>query len=148
MVSDDLVKRLLANGLDECDEAVARIEALQAEIGILRTEKHADAEAIGHLQAQLAKAREDALREAANFIRVKQAKQKMACVVWPEEILALIDTPTPAPSPDALVKSALEWVAEQINRSYGQPTHHLHKTVCTAATDPATVAAIIERAGE
>jgi hypothetical protein len=58
------------------------------------------------LQAQLAKAREDALREAADFIKAKQAQQKMACVVWPEEILALIDTPTPAPSPDDLVKAA------------------------------------------
>ena len=30
MVMDDLVKRLRANGLDECDEAIARIEELEA----------------------------------------------------------------------------------------------------------------------
>lgn len=29
---DDLVKRLRANGLDECDEAIARIEALEAQV--------------------------------------------------------------------------------------------------------------------
>jgi len=29
---DDLVKRLRANGLDECDEAIDRIEALEARI--------------------------------------------------------------------------------------------------------------------
>jgi hypothetical protein len=57
-------------------------------------------------------------------------------------------TPTPAPSPDDLVRAALEWAAEQINRSYGQPMHHLHKTVCAAATDPATVAEIVGRTGK
>jgi len=31
-MSDDLVKRLRANGLDECDEAIDRIEALEAAI--------------------------------------------------------------------------------------------------------------------
>jgi len=129
-------------------------QALQAEIGILRTEKHADAEAIGHLQSQLAKAREDALREAAYVAR-------NACLVPPDggnpteaeaavcdeayiRILALLDTPTPAPSPDALVKAALEWAAGQFD-GYISPASKLLRQV---ATDPATVAAIIERAGE
>jgi hypothetical protein len=31
-MSDDLVKRLRANGLDECDEAIDRIEALEAQV--------------------------------------------------------------------------------------------------------------------
>jgi len=31
-MSDDLVKRLQANGLDECDEAIARIEELEAKL--------------------------------------------------------------------------------------------------------------------
>jgi hypothetical protein len=116
VVSDDLVKRLLANGLDECDEAVACVEALQAEIGILRTEKHADAEAIGHLQAQLAKAREDALREAAgaitseinkrHYLGVLRQRDRKELKFIRERIISLLDTPTPAPSPDALVRAA------------------------------------------
>jgi uncharacterized protein YhaN len=85
-------------------------EQLQAQLadGSFYQEKDIDAmiDRAQRAEAQLAKAREDALREAADFIKAKQAQQKMACVVWPEEILALIDTPTPAPSPDDLVKAA------------------------------------------
>jgi hypothetical protein len=149
VVSDDLVKQALAELNDivrcrchaaytdrklhdpdcNCDSA----EALQIVSGRIEA-----------LQAQLAKAREDALREAANFIRVKQAKQKMACVVWPEEILALLDTPTPAPSPDALVKAALEYLAESFEKF--SPT--AAKVMRDLSNHPATVAAIIERAGK
>ena len=99
------------------------------------------------LQAQLAKAREDALREAAGAMN-PMLRSMISRGEAERTILALIDTSTPAPSPDALVKAALGWAAEQINRSYGQPMHHLHKTVCTAATDPATVAEIVGRAGK
>jgi hypothetical protein len=31
-MSDDPIERLRANGLDECDEAIARIEALEARV--------------------------------------------------------------------------------------------------------------------
>jgi hypothetical protein len=77
-------------------DALTRIKLLQEEIGILRTEKHADAEAIGYMQAQLAKAR-GALETgiactsehggAAKFLKIAR------------ETLALLDTPTPAPTP-------------------------------------------------
>jgi hypothetical protein len=38
-MSDDLVKRLRANGLDECDEAIDRIEELEAKLAKSEAEK-------------------------------------------------------------------------------------------------------------
>jgi hypothetical protein len=88
------------------EQLQAQLAEYQSDCDDYREQFCIDRDARIAAEAQLAKAREDVLREAANFIRVKQAKQKMACVVWPEEILALLDTPTPAPSPDALVEAA------------------------------------------
>ena len=131
--------------------------------------QHARIEA---LQAQLAKAREDALREAAlkaSFLANTDANMaavwRAGCSDTHDAILALIDTPTPAPSPDALVKAALEHLE---NGFSGDP--NLDRRICcngvdcgcqgataesyvlyvirAAANDPATVAAIIERAGK
>lgn len=44
---------------------VDRIEELEEELGCTKTERHADAEYIGHLMAQLRSARREALEEAA-----------------------------------------------------------------------------------
>jgi hypothetical protein len=113
-------------------------------------------------EAQLAKARVNALREAAYVAR-------NACLVPPDggnpteaeaavcdeayiRILALIDTPTPAPSPDDLVRAALEWASSICDVAtmdhVGDVIRGKGDEIRTAATDPATVAAIIERSGE
>jgi ribosome assembly protein YihI (activator of Der GTPase) len=66
-MTDNLVERLRAidhYSVEECfcqshlyDKAADRIEDLNAQIGILRTEKHADAEAIGSLVREMARLR-------------------------------------------------------------------------------------------
>lgn len=49
---DDLFKRLRANALDECDEAIARIEELEADVkAVLRRETDANRAAMKHLRA-------------------------------------------------------------------------------------------------
>ena len=65
----DLIKALLAQRAAD----VARIRELEAQNGILRTEKHADAEAIGDLQAKLAeveKERDEAVQKHLGAERV------------------------------------------------------------------------------
>jgi hypothetical protein len=103
-------------------------------------------------EAQLAKAREDGFAQG-----LLAASTKVPDHADKARILALIDTP--APSPDALVKAALEYAKHlcQKNANRCQFAHedgrHMLAIVCrddirAAATDPATVAAIIERAGK
>jgi hypothetical protein len=85
---------------------------------------------------------------------------------YARETLALIDTPAPAPSPDDLVRAALEWAATAAQKKHEEAMEwakkirglekHVGKTdslriaeeIRAAAVDPATVAAIIERAGK
>jgi hypothetical protein len=154
-----------------------RIEALAAERDALQdqlTEANARAHSaavlcserdarIAELQAQLAKAREDALREAAGEIRKRWATTHAELEQY---ILALIDTPTPAPSPDD-VRIQSSWPKNLevtgVGREPGfrsaltiyfsrcfsdDDMRQVHNAIRAAATDPATVAAIIERAGK
>jgi hypothetical protein len=145
----------------ERDALQAGLDRTQEQVDAFSEEAQEEYERAKAAEAQLAKAREFVANFATLALRSEHAPdelwlldsdslnhQRESAIVAARETLALIDTPTPAPSPDDLVNAALEWVAEQINRSYGQPMHHLHKTVCAAATDPATRAAIIERAGK
>jgi hypothetical protein len=122
-----------------------------------------------HLQAQLADAREDALREAAgaitseinkrHYLGVLRHRDRKDLKFIRERILALIDTPTPAQSPDDLVKASLEWAAEILSKvrispfmdTGGAAGHQsvgraLADAFRTAGADPATIKTIIERA--
>ena len=60
--------------------------------------------------------------------------------------------PTPAPSPDDLVKAALEWAARTCDVAtmdfVGDLIRGKGDAIRAAASDPTTVAAIIERAGK
>jgi hypothetical protein len=139
-------------------------EQLQAQLadGSFYQEKDIDAmiDRAQRAEAQLAKAREDALREAAgaitseinnrHYLGVLRQRDRKDLKFIRERILALLDTPTPAPSPDALVKAALEWAAKKIDarKSVLEVGTELSGRIRAAATDPATVAAIIERAGK
>ena len=61
----------------------------------------------------------------------------------PDLARALIDTPTPsAPSPEAVARAALDWAAKLANH------YELSHRIRTAASNPATLAAIIAKAGE
>jgi hypothetical protein len=187
MVSDDLVKRLRAtrrsgppswidipinpNG----KEAEDRIEALQAQLAE-RDKACAEWAEVSQrnyqrataAEAQLAKAREDALREAAlkaSFLANTDANMAAAwragCSDTHDAILALLTTPTPAPSPDDLVKAAREDIARAIFVSSVQshmspkdwdsgmvigPENSYRKKIYKIAD--AVIAAIIERAGK
>ena len=109
-------------------------------------------------EAQLAKARPDALREAAKLVRTKpmrfagcredDVRDALSCA-----ILDLIDTPTPsAPSPEAVARAALEWAAEiawpiEWGSVQLEAGFRAAKDIRTAASDPATLAAIVAKAG-
>jgi hypothetical protein len=146
MVSDDLVEKLSEWWEYDhgrlIDQAKARIEALQAQLAE-RDKACAEWSEVSQrnyqrakaAEAQLAKAREDALREAADLFPEADIS---------DDILALIDTPTPAPSPDALVKAALEYLAESFEKF--SPT--AAKVMRDLSNHPAIRAAIIERAGK
>ena len=62
------------------EAADMEIQDLKDEIGILRTEKHADAEAIAHLQAELAQ--RDAALKAADKLAQSAQSQKDNFVAW------------------------------------------------------------------
>jgi hypothetical protein len=128
------------------------------------------------LQAQLAKAREGlSLIAVVGYSECPKVSEAIArqTVNQARETLALLDTPTPtsAPSPDDLVRAALEWAAEigdhacknmetiglkspedseSRSRCLGRAREAMYiaEKIRAAATDPATVAAIIERAGK
>jgi hypothetical protein len=118
--------------------------------------------AITALRAQLATARPDAMREAAEAANeansLELALHGPAKIV--ERILALIDTPTPsAPSPEAVARAALQWVAwhlEMEAKTYGAHGYSFAEVALCAeagrirhrAKDPAALAAIIAKAGD
>jgi hypothetical protein len=77
---------------------------------------------------------------------VKQPGEKLA-EMWDKQSDPEFMTPTPATSPDDLVNAALpkgKWCDCGLPHETGGPCWECR----AAATDPATVAAIIERAGE
>jgi hypothetical protein len=131
---------------------------------------------IADLQAQLATAQENALREA--LVRCKEvggidaygsgteyAKGYEAAVnLCHEEILALLnaDRPAPAPTPDAVVKAALEWAAslarDTHKKNQDQVASRAYPSIIDAdaiaddilwhaKNDPATLDQIIAKAG-
>jgi hypothetical protein len=158
----------------ERDAAIAREKALLAsnqeertalvEAASLRRERDA-------LRSQLATARADAVRDAAEAANeadsLELALHGPAKIV--ERILALIDTPTPsAPSPEAVARAALpldEWHEDIGNVTWWEfpisepawigtpldsdwPGYHTHFTAHPPIpSDPATLAAIVAKAG-
>ena len=62
-MSDDLVKRLRANGLDECDEAIDRIEELEAQIKKDALQYLSDTGQMGDTIDDLTRRHEHALRK-------------------------------------------------------------------------------------
>jgi hypothetical protein len=52
------------------------------------------------------------------------------------------------PSPEAIVKAALERAAGEANRMQGAGSEAIRNTIRSLASDPAEVAAIIKKAGE
>jgi hypothetical protein len=151
-----LVKAPVADPLKHPDAVHCRdvtIELMQDQIDIL--------------EGRLATARADALREAAAKALNRQnrktfgtgrenAAYDIACADCEKHILALIDTDTPyAPSPEAVARAALKNGAKAL--------HEFASTALTAlaeehalqmaekleemASDPATLAAIVAKAG-
>jgi multidrug efflux pump subunit AcrA (membrane-fusion protein) len=162
MVSDDLLKRLTISGNNRATifcipiehEARDRIEALQAQLAE-RDKACAEWAEVSQRNYQRAKAAEAQLAKAREAL--EHAKNNMP---HPDQMIddaiALLNTPTPAPSPDDLVRAALEWAAKQIecNCRWGvceYPSKCPENDVAElldAATDPATVAEIVGRAGK
>ncbi len=90
-------------------------------------------------------AERDALREAHERLWDKLGGQCRleACDI----VEALIYTPTPsAPSPEAVARAALEWALEETILWTNEDESLA--AILTAAHDPATLAAIIAKAGE
>jgi len=84
-MSDDLVKRLQANGLDECDEAIARIEELEAEnkllndqMGVLEEWGREDLNALPDCLMRLAPALVEIDELKAKLAKAVEALEKLA----------------------------------------------------------------------
>ncbi len=114
------------------------------------------ADQIAALRAQLATARPDALREAAEVAAHEADYVPVRPDNFRHAILALIDTPTPsAPSPEAVARAALEdaWrEAVNVANDIGNEQRHggamdVVDAISHMASDPATRAAIIAKAG-
>jgi hypothetical protein len=129
----DLVKRLRSGTtgnqtwLGLCDDAADRIEALEAQLSTAR-------ELIAVLEADQAKL--DAAEQAAATAREENR--------WAYVQAALDDHPAPAPTPEDVARAALECMAEQFEEH--SPTAAM--VLRAAASDPATIAAIVAKAGE
>lgn len=108
-------------------------------------------------EAQLATARADAVREAAD---VASPWGSCGCS---QDILALLDDPAPAPSPEAVARAALgaAWAATRTSREgvihsgerryidgVAKGHQRAEDAIEALASDPATIAAIIDKARE
>jgi hypothetical protein len=137
----DLLRRLVDTAVQMKDRA----ERAEAQLATARDE-------LRKALMPIAAARAHALREAAYVAR-------NACLVPPDggnpteaeaavcdeaylRILALLDHPAPAPSPEAVARAAMEWAADQA------PTWAHAQFLRTRVVHPDTIAAIIDKARE
>jgi hypothetical protein len=156
------------------------INALQAQLaqreGVIKAQNYDYERAISELKAAeqaAATARKDALREAAN--KVMRHPQRFALQTeeavrngLADAILALLDHPAPAPTPEAAARVALEWAAkmgdecqaknarkswkDSENRAYYKGLEAGGQAIAAAIRalidHPTTIAAIISSAGD
>jgi len=150
----DALRAQLAKAHSERDAAIAAMSEAARKLGEAEG-KLAASEMVGVVEgwrdralkaeASLATARADALREAHERLWDKLGGQCRleACDI----VEALIYTPF-APSPEAVARAALEWAAGELDGcNLGLDPADMADDMRTAATDPATLAAIIAKAG-